>query len=143
MITTSPAIYSGLQYAGAAFLAWLGVQSLRSTGAPPGAHERESAGSPALQGFAVAFLNPKLAIFFLALFSQFLDPGASVGDRALMVATMGGIDGVWYCSVAMLLSHPALLPRLQAARRRIDRVFGVILLALALRIVWQALASAA
>ncbi len=138
MITTSPGLFAALQYAGAGFLAWLGIKSLRSQ---PGQEETASskaAGNPVVEGFAVAFLNPKLAIFFLALFSQFLDVTASITEKVLMVVTMGVIDGGWYCGIALLLARPALLPRLQAARVTIDRVFGVILLGLALRIVLQA-----
>ncbi len=135
LITTSPTLYTGLQWAGAAFLAYLGVQALRSSGddASEG-HGPADAGNPALHGFSIAFLNPKLAIFFLALFSQFLDPDAGLGAKALMVLTMGIIDAAWYCVIAMLVGHPGLLPKLQASRRIIDRVFGVLLLALALRI---------
>lgn len=138
VITASPGLYAGLQYAGAGFLAWLGIKSLRSHPDQHEAAQSGSAGNPALEGFAVAFLNPKLAIFFLALFSQFLDTSASLADKALMVMTMGVIDGAWYCGIALLLSRPALLPRLQSARTTIDRVFGVILLGLALRIVLPA-----
>ena len=52
-----------------------------------------------------------------------------------MVATMGSIDAGWYCTVAALLGRPGLLARLRASRQTIDRVFGVLLIALALRIV--------
>lgn len=138
VITTSPTLFAALQYAGAAFLAWLGYKSLTSKDNGLAPEDADTAGRPATEGFAVAFLNPKLAIFFLALFSQFLDTSASLADKALMVATMGIIDGAWYCGIALLLSRPALLPRLQSARTKIDRVFGVILLALAVRIVLPA-----
>jgi threonine/homoserine/homoserine lactone efflux protein len=136
LITTSPVIYGGLQWAGAAFLAYLGIQSLRSHSDESARDEaRSSNGNPLLHGFSVALLNPKVAIFFLALFSQFLDPSASLVEKAAMVVLIGTTDASWYCLVAILLSRPKLLPRLQAARQNIDRVFGVILIALAVRIV--------
>ncbi len=139
LITTSPLLFQGLQWAGAAFLAYLGIQSLRS----PAESEQEGYGergngTPLVHGFSVAFFNPKIAVFFLALFSQFLDPQASLPEKAGMVILMGSVDAAWYCLVAALLGNPRLLPRLQAARRSIDRVFGVILLLLAMRIVVSA-----
>jgi threonine/homoserine/homoserine lactone efflux protein len=135
LITTSPTLYTGLQWAGAAFLAYLGVKALRSSGdESTGDSGQQATGRPALEGFSIAFLNPKLAIFFLALFSQFLDPDASLAGKAVMVMTMAVIDAGWYCGMAMLLGHPGLLSRLQASRQVIDRVFGVVLLALAVRI---------
>ena len=139
LITTSPLLFQGLQWAGAAFLAYLGVQSLRSPAQVEAAGNGDNdEGNPFVHGFSVALFNPKIAVFFLALFSQFLDPNASLAQRAGMVTVMGLIDGAWYSLVAGLLGNPRLLPRLQAARQTIDRVFGVILLLLAVRILLNA-----
>lgn len=136
VITASPTVYTVIQWSGAGFLAYLGVQALRSSPGSPAEEGSESpGGSPALQGFSIAFLNPKLAIFFLALFSQFLHPGATLPEKSIMVVTMGSVDASWYCVVAILLGRPRLLHRLQSSRQLIDRVFGVLLLALALRVV--------
>lgn len=145
LITTSPLLFQGLQWAGALFLAYLGIQSLRSAAQENEPDEVEtgraepSGGTPLVHGFTVALFNPKVAIFFLALFSQFLDPEASLPEKAGMVALMGSVDAAWYCAVSAMLGNRRLLPRLQAARRPIDRVFGVILLLLALRIIVSAL----
>ncbi len=139
LITASPLLFQGLQWAGAAFLAYLGIQSLRSTAQVESSGNGDNdEGNPLIHGFSVALFNPKIAVFFLALFSQFLDPGASLAQRAGMVAVMGTIDGAWYSLIASLLGNPRLLPRLQAARQTIDRVFGVILLLLAVRILLTA-----
>ncbi len=139
LITASPLLFQSLQWAGAGFLAYLGVQSLRSSaeGAASG-HGEQGSGNPLVHGFSIALFNPKIAVFFLALFSQFLDPAASLAERTGMAALMGSIDAAWYCLMACLVGHPRWLPRLQTARLTIDRVFGVILILLALRIVWSA-----
>ncbi|MEE4190564.1 MAG: LysE family translocator [Halieaceae bacterium] len=150
LITTSPLLFQGLQWAGALFLAYLGIQSLRSAAQENEPDEVEAGrgepsggtplgGNPLVHGFTVALFNPKVAIFFLALFSQFLDPEASLPEKAGMVTLIGSVDAAWYCAVSAMLGNRRLLPRLQAARRPIDRVFGVILLLLALRIVFAAL----
>jgi len=135
LIIASPALFTGLQWAGALFLVYLGIQSLRSRGGALSTDEGGKSQHPAVQGFSVAFLNPKLAIFFLALFSQFLDDAASLGDKALMVITMGVVDAGWYCSVSLLMSRPAVLPKLRRAERTINQAFGVVLIALAVRII--------
>ena len=136
LITTSPTLFTIIQWAGAAFLAWIGFQSLRNSGGTLQEHPDSGLQHPAVQGFSVAFLNPKLAIFFLALFSQFLDVDASLTTKAVMVVTMGVIDASWYCGVSLLLAQPAILPRLQRAELVINRLFGIILIGLAIRIVW-------
>ena len=46
----------------------------------------------ALDGFWIAFLNPKVALFMLALFSQFLSPGAGLLHKGIMVATITTTD---------------------------------------------------
>ena len=90
-----------------------------------------------IAGFTVAFLNPKLAVFFLALFSQFLSPEAGLAWKALMVATVGLIDAGWYALVSLLLGQSGMLERLRRRQRAIDRLFGLILIALAMRIAIQ------
>ncbi|MEP5766505.1 MAG: LysE family translocator [Halieaceae bacterium] len=136
VITASPLLYQSIQWAGVAFLLYLGLQSLRSSGAAM-LDSSEASGKlqgPAVQGFTVAFLNPKLAVFFLALFSQFLRPEAALTEKTLMVATVGSIDALWYCTVSLLLARPGILQRLRASQQLIDRLFGIILIALAIRV---------
>jgi threonine/homoserine/homoserine lactone efflux protein len=137
VVTASPVVFGVIQWAGALFLLYLGIKSLRSEGYIEGAVNNNGGGnarSAMLAGFTVAFLNPKLAIFFLALFSQFVEPGASLGEKTLMVLTVGGIDGLWYACVSLLLGKTGVLARLRKYQQAIDRSFGVILILLAIRI---------
>lgn len=139
LITTAPTLFIGLQVAGALFLAWLGVKLLRP---PPGdqAAAPTTSGHSFQQGFLVAFLNPKIAVFFLALFSQFVDPNATGLEKAGMGLLAGVIDASWYVLVALVLSGTGLGPWLQARGRIFDRVMGVTLLvlasALAAKVLW-------
>jgi threonine/homoserine/homoserine lactone efflux protein len=86
----------------------------------------------------VAFLNPKLAIFMLALFSQFLNPDAQALEKGIMVATVGVTDACWYSLIVALVSRKPFLKRLQRSAVLIDRVFGVILIVLALSVLLRA-----
>jgi len=138
LVVQSPGLHLALTWIGAGYLAWLGIRALRSAGQAPLALSSDPAGSvwrAGLDGFMISLLNPKLAVFFLALFSQFVTPDLAPAGQALMVATAAVIDGAWYSLVALLLSGPALLSRLGRRAQLIDRVTGVILLLLALRVV--------
>lgn len=140
LITSSPALFTFMQVAGAGYLIYLGIKSLRGgSGAMPteGHAPRDHRGA-ALSGFLVAFLNPKLAIFMLALFAQFLDPQAGVVEKGIMVATVGITDACWYSLIVALVSHPRFLERLQRSAKLIDQVFGVILILLALSVMLRA-----
>ncbi|MBN7798000.1 LysE family translocator [Parahaliea mediterranea] len=139
LITGSPTLFTGLQLLGAAYLIHLGIRALRNR---PRAGDTPTPVAPArgaaASGFLVAFLNPKLAVFMLALFSQFLSPATTVAVKGIMVATVGITDASWYCLVVALVSHPALLARLRANSTAIDRVFGAILLALGCTVMLRA-----
>jgi threonine/homoserine/homoserine lactone efflux protein len=83
----------------------------------------------------IAFLNPKLAIFFLALFSQFVDAQEGWQQNVVMVSTVAGIDTLWYCLVSLLLSHSTILNKLRNNLPIIEKLTGVALLAVAVRVV--------
>ncbi|HDY83019.1 MAG TPA: LysE family translocator [Halieaceae bacterium] len=138
--TRSPAVFLAIQLLGGVYLIYLGVNSLRSSGTADLKPDIDtSSHNAALRGFMVAFLNPKLAIFMLALFSQFLSPEAKVLEKGVMVATVGVTDACWYSLIVTLVSRKAFLKRLQHSAVLIDRVFGVLLIVLALNVLLRAL----
>ena len=140
LLTTTPWLFQLVQYAGAAFLAWLGLPGLLTNpGAGPApeqsASELRSRRLGALEGFAVAFLNPQLAIFFVALFSQFVHAHTDWPEALLMMLTAGGIDALWYSLVAVGLSHGPVLAWLRAQSLLIERLSALVLLGIAAKIV--------
>ena len=136
LITQQPALFDGMRYGGASLLVYLGIRSLRSTASAAEALHTVAAvhATPVRDGFAIAITNPKIALFFLALFSQFVRPEAGMGEKMIMALTAGVIDALWYALVALALSHSAILDRLRARARMLDRLFGLILIALAVRV---------
>ncbi|SFX67317.1 LysE family translocator [Marinospirillum alkaliphilum] len=138
LLVELPGLYQLLAWGGAAYLAWLGIQALRA-GQTSALHADALQAPTALtavrDGFMVAFLNPKLAIFFVALFSQFIQPGQSLETKLILAATAWSIDTGWYLLVAFGLSHSQVLPWLQQRARWINRITGCLLLLLALRVI--------
>lgn len=140
VLKQSPTLFQIITYSGAAYLAYLGFNALRSKGgvaAKLAAGEPASMASAARDGLMISVLNPKLALFFLALFSQFVAVGSGISDRAIIVATPLLVDGLWYTLIALVLSRPAVLETLKTRAQLIDRLSGVVLIMLALRVVWQ------
>ena len=84
----------------------------------------------------VAFLNPKVAVFFIALFSQVIGPDTSPLAKLVYALTAMVIDMAWYLLVAWSFSNPRWLQKLQEHAVWLERLFGVVLLALALRLVY-------
>lgn len=140
VLKQTPALYQGISYAGAAYLAWLGGNALRSKG---GVAAKLNAGKATgyiesmRNGLMISLLNPKIGLFFLALFSQFIHADVGLTGKVVTVLTPMCIDGLWYTVVALILSHPKVLDRLRNHAVWIDRITGVALLFIAARIIWQ------
>ncbi len=139
IIAQSPIIYAIIQYSGAAFLVYLGVKSLLTKKSNLAIGEEHDNSVPKVNGwrdgFLIAFLNPKLAIFFLALFSQFVDENATWQQNLIMTATVGIIDATWYCLVTFGISRGSIINKLKAKSHIVDRVAGSFLILLAARVV--------
>ncbi|EOC1774343.1 LysE family translocator [Vibrio fluvialis] len=134
----SPLLFKTISYAGAFYLAYLGLNALRSKGgvaAKLESGESVSVWQSAREGLMISLLSPKIALFFIALFSQFVAVGNEFSSKALIVVTPFVVDGLWYTFITFLLSSPRLLDKLRARAALIDRLSGVVLIALALRVV--------
>lgn len=140
VVSESPLLFKVITYGGAGYLAWLGFKALTSKGAGPlqmkgdGQQQGDSLLKAGIDGLMISLLNPKLALFFIALFSQFVSTDMVLTDQLIMMATAGGIDGLWYVLVALVFSHSRVLNTLQRHSRWIDRVTGGIFMALAARV---------
>lgn len=133
-----PMVFKGISLLGALYLAWLGYNALRSRG---GIVERLESGkqvsvlSAAKEGLLISLLSPKIALFFTALFSQFVAVGSEVSDKAIIVVTPLIVDGLWYTLITFMLSSPRLLNKLKSKAKLIDQLSGIVLILLAVRVV--------
>jgi threonine/homoserine/homoserine lactone efflux protein len=104
VFTAVPALYTGVKIAGAIYLAWLAWKVLR-----PGGHSpfeardlpRDSAGRLFTMGLVTNLLNPKIAILYVALLPQFIDPAA--GNIALQSLQLGAVQIVVALAVNALI----------------------------------------
>lgn len=134
-----PALFYGISIFGALYLGWLGWQSLCSKGGVAATlvkGNKQSVVESARDGIVISILNPKIGLFFIALFSQFIDENVGIYGQILTVLTPFLIDGCWYTFVAILLSRQKILEQLRCKAVLIDRITGVVLIVLALRIVF-------
>jgi len=124
-----------LQWGGALVLLWLSYNMLTYI---PSGEEKEHEGSRRqgfIEGFLISFLNPKILVFLVAIFSQFIDPQMSQLDRLFMAILAGIIDTTWYVLVAAVLAGTPLIDSLRSNSVIIDRSIGLVLLLLALVLV--------
>ncbi len=135
LVATTPSLHRSIEVAGALALLGMGIQCLRRAG---GATPGDKSGAPGQrasaprqgfgEGFLVSFLNPKIAVFFLALLSSFVPAEASLSERAGVACMAMIIDGCWYTFAAAALVGTGAADWLGQNGQWVDRVMGGLLL---------------
>ncbi len=139
-----PFAYDALRLAGALYLAWLAWQAVRPGGRSAfevKALPRDSNRRLFFMGFLTNLLNPKIAMLYLSLLPQFIDPAK--GNVLLQSLVLGGVQVVISVSVNALIAVSAgSVAALLSARPRwalVQRwLMGTVLAGLALRMATEA-----
>ena len=139
LLLANEKIFNLLQWAGAVVLIWLAYNMLTYNPSGP-AKEHEGSGRRGFsEGFMIAFLNPKILVFLVAVFSQFIDPEMTNPGRFIMAIVAGIIDTTWYVLVAAVLAGTSIIDKLRANAVIIDRSIGTVLLMLAILLIVRTL----
>ena len=147
VLLQSGELYHGLRLAGACYLLWLGFGSLRrawSHKAPAAADDDADSGSVAaprrparefFEGMAANLLNPKPALFYLALFPAVFHPGDSVIAVAMLLAGIHfAIKILWFSLVISVVDIARRGSVRRLWRRLLETLGGGVLIALGLRL---------
>jgi len=132
LLLANKQIFNLIQWAGALFLIWLAFNMITYR---PSDISNEYEGNwrrGFLEGFMIAFLNPKILVFMAAVFSQFINPDINSAGRFIMAIMAGVIDTIWYVLVAAVLAGTPIIKKLRRNAGLIDRSIGIIMLILAL-----------
>ena len=130
LLENSPDVFFVLQIIGVFLLIWYGIKmwtaemdALQEIEATAGQHQRQGFA----EGFAIAFFNPKIALFLVAVLAQVLKPGMGIGTK-LAIGMLGmTIDTLWYLIVALVLTGT---PALEYLRQKGEFVYKATALAL-------------
>lgn len=144
LLFTVPYAYDALRFGGAAYLLWLAWQSLRPGGASPFQLRELVPDRPRKlfgMGFFTSLLNPKIAMFYLALLPQFIDPaaGSVLGQSVLLGAMQITISGAVNALIVFTAGAIALFLRNRPFWAVVQRwLMGTVLAALAVRMATEA-----
>ncbi len=89
------------------------------------------------QGFFIAIINPKILIWFTAIFSQFIDINATFLNKIILILTPSIIDAIWYSLVAILVTGYGLKEILNKRKNIIQKIIGVLLILIAFSLVYS------
>ena len=141
VIEQNPVVFETTQFLGSLFLLYLGVKLIFSS------KKIEEVGLASVpsssnmlairDGLGIALINPKILLFFTALFSQFVQIESSFVDKIILAIIAGGVDTLWYLLVVTIVSRSGSMARYQRASGFFDKIFGVLLVFIAFRFINQ------
>ena len=142
LLVASATAYTVVKLAGAAYLVWLGIQTIRAARRPPVVPDAAADLAGPLtsrrafaQGLISTVLNPKPALFFLTFIPQFIDRNESVLAQTLFLTLVHVIVGlVWLTTYAQLVDRARRVLTRDRFRRRLERSTGAVLIALGVRV---------
>lgn len=141
-IAANPLLFDAIQILGSAFLVFLAIKLLL---APLKKDVGLVVSGPSSvwyalrDGFLIAVVNPKVLLFFTALFSQVAAFDIAFGDKVILALIAGGVDALWFMLIAVALSHSRLMIRFQESSWLLDKLFSLILFTIASRFILQIL----
>lgn len=145
IVSSSQLVASILGIAGALYLGWLGIKSLRGMRST-GAVNIEGTGTATVRptaslsrGLTIQLTNPKSAVFWLAITSAVLVPDTPVVILAALVVGCFAIAVVWHVLLALVFSAGPARAAYLRAKPLFSLVFGAFFLFLCVRIIIAAI----
>ena len=127
LLEEAPGVFLGLQWIGIALLVWYGWLMWAHSDEEVAEDSVEKEARGFLEGFSIAFFNPKIALFLVAVLAQVLESGMSL-ETKLVIGFIGmAIDMAWYVLVAVFLTGTPLLDWLRSNGSIVNRLTAVVL----------------
>ena len=132
-----PSLFLVIKICGAAYIAWLGIQLLRSARMPlptcTESADSSSIGSMFAKGFSTTMANPKAALYYASALSSAAPENASLLLLGLLVTAVVMIAAIWFSVVVLVLSTERAGNAFRRCKIYFESLFGVLLLAFGVR----------
>jgi threonine/homoserine/homoserine lactone efflux protein len=142
ILVQSATAFTVVKYLGALYLGWIGTKALYAAfkgndgahGISPAKHERTLV-TAYMEGLLTNALNPKVSMFYLAAFPQFITLGETTAAASfLLVFVHSMIAAIWFAVIVMLFSKLAKATRSETFQRWLKGVTGIVFLGFALKL---------
>lgn len=135
VLSLFPALFTAVKIVGAIYLAWLGFKLIRGAVRPAPVTEAPALGKPFWQGLLTTALNPKVALFFLAILPQFVGTGPDAPLKgALLIAVPYVMGGFWLAGIALVAARAGRAAKQSSAMRWVEGILGAAFIGLAGRL---------
>ena len=132
-------LFNTIQFCGSVFLLVLGILFLRDTGQKLSIQDKQKSVNSFMQGFAISILNPKILIWFAAIFSQFIEISSTNFIKLTMVLIASSIDGLWYIILTIIVTGFGLKQFLENNTKIIQNISGTALILISIIILYNTL----
>ena len=132
-------LFNTIQFCGSVFLLVLGILFLRDTGQTLSIQDKQKSVNSFMQGFAISILNPKILIWFAAIFSQFIEISSTNFIKLTMVLIASSIDGLWYIILTIIVTGFGLKQFLENNTKIIQNISGTVLIFISIIILYNTL----
>ena len=132
-------LFNTIQFCGSVFLLVLGILFLRDTGQKLSIQDKQKSVNSFMQGFAISILNPKILIWFAAIFSQFIEISSTNFVKFTMVLIASSIDGLWYIILTIIVTGFGLKQFLEHNTKIIQNISGAVLIFISIIILHKTL----
>jgi threonine/homoserine/homoserine lactone efflux protein len=132
-------VFNAIQFCGSIFLLILGILFLKNSGEKLSLEDDQKNLNSFIQGFAISILNPKILIWFTAIFSQFIEASSTSMTKLTMVFMASSIDGIWYIIVTIVVTGFGLKQFLENNTKTIQNISGIVLIFISLIIFYKML----
>jgi threonine/homoserine/homoserine lactone efflux protein len=135
LLASSAEVFGVVKLLGGVYLVYLGMTALLRARKPAADEPPRSGGSPYRDGLLSMTLNPKAAVFFVAVVPQFVEPGPGASARvALLLVIYGVLSLAFWIGLVLLVHRARELVRRPVVRRWMERVTGGALVGLGVRL---------
>ena len=132
-------IFNTIQFCGSIFLLILGILFLKKSGERFSIEDDQKSLNSFFQGFTISILNPKILIWFAAIFSQFIEVSSTGLTKFMMVFIASSIDGIWYIILTIIVTSFGLKKLIESNTKTIQNISGLVLILISLIILYKTL----
>ena len=135
IILTNIYIFKLIQIVGIAFLFVFGILFIFQKNEKIDFNVSQNKLNSFLQGFSISILNPKILIWFSAVFSQFVKNESTFLTNSILVITASAIDCIWYILVALIVTSYGLKDFFQKRINAIQKISGSVLVIISILLI--------